>query len=114
VISTEDVTIGQKIFQEEEGSPNYKHRHVLLYSADTNATLDFYDDSKRILFDNLIVMQGRMVGQGMTFVADGSYRGYDYNNGKWIAKDKLFDEVLERAPRANLQSGGKDLFGRKG
>ena len=114
VISSDGVTIGQKIFQEDEGSPNYKYRHVLQYSADTNATLDFYNDSKRILFDNLIVMQGRMDGQGMTFVADGSYRGYDYDNGKWIAKDKLFHEVLERAPRANLQSGGKDIFGRKG
>lgn len=113
-ISSEGITIGNKIFQEEEGSPNYKNRHILQYSADTNTTLDFNEESKRLLFDNLVVMQGRMVGQGMTFVADGSYRGYDYQQGKWIAKDKLFHEVLDRAPRANLKTGGKDLFGRKG
>jgi len=114
IVSSDGITLGNKIFQEEEGSPNYKYRHVLQYSADTNATLDFYEDSNRILFDNLIIMQGRMVGQGVTFVADGSYRGYDYQNGRWIAKDKLFHEVLDRAPRGNIKNGGKDIFGRKG
>ena len=115
IISSNSVRLGDPIFQEEEGSPNYMSRHILQYSADMNGTLDYYDETNRIVFDNLIMVAGRMEGQGMTYVADGSYRSFDFTDGKWKAKTKLFNQVSDRAPRVRGRStGGKDLFGRKG
>ncbi len=108
------LTLGSAIFQEEENSPNYSFRHIMQYSADMNATLDFNADSQRIIFDNLVMVGGRMEGQGIAYVADGSYRAYSYDNGKWIAIDKVFDQVLDRAPRQRKKRAQKDLFGKKG
>ena len=114
LITDGEVQLGAAIFQEKEASAEYFARHILQYSADMSATLDYYQETKRLIFDNLIMMAGRMEGQGITYVADGSYRGYDFINGKWMAKDKLFDQISARPPREKRVSNNKDLFGRKG
>ncbi len=109
----EQVSLGFPLFQEEEGSTNYKNRIVLRYSADANATLALQEESSRIVYDNLIPVMGRMPGQGPTQVPDGSYKAYSLEGEKYKAIDKLFDQVMDTPPRAQRPTkGGKDLFGR--
>lgn len=106
------VTLGDERFQDGEDNPDHKDRLVLEYSADANATLNYQEATNRIVYDNLIAVMGRMDGQGPTKVPDGSYKSYDLSGKKWIAKDKLFDQVMESPPRQMKPKSKKDLFGK--
>lgn len=112
-INGEYAELGYDQFQDGEGALDYKDRLVLEYSSDANATLNYQETNNRIVYDNLIAVMGRMDGQGPTMVPDGSYKSYDLVNGKWRAKDKLFDQVMQSPPRStNRQKAKKDILGR--
>ena len=104
--------LGKPVFQIQEDRDEYKNREIMEYSADSPTNLTFVKESNRIVYDNLIAVMGRIPGQGPTQVADGSYKAYQYDNGRWTNIDKLFDQVLERPPRAGLNERSRDLFGR--
>lgn len=111
VINTNSITLGSPIFQESEGSANYVNRIVLQYSSDANATLTYEPKSKRYVYDNLMTVMGRLEGQGVTQVPDGSYKAYEYNITEWKAIDKLFTQGNDAAPRGSKKTN-RDLFGR--
>ncbi len=68
-------------------------RIALEHSADSNTQITYEPSTQRFIFDNLIAVQGRLQGQGPTFVPDGSYRAFEYNEGSWKYIDKLYSEV---------------------
>ena len=68
-------------------------RLSLVHSADSNAQITYESSTRRFIFDHLIAVQGRMEGQGPTFVPDGSYRAFEYQDGGWTYIDKLYDQV---------------------
>ncbi len=90
-------------------------RIVMKYSADSNAGFVYDDESGRIVFENLVLVQGRIPGQGPTFVPDGSYKAFELdNNGQWQYVDKLYDQwntgPLDAEGRKRVEQG---LFARK-
>ena len=104
--------LGKAVFQDPEESSRYEKRLILNYSADAIASLNYLPEMQRITYDNLITVMGRIPGQGPTQVSDGSYRGFEYSDGKWQGIDKLFNQVLSEPPRENAVDKSKDLFGR--
>ena len=89
-----EVLLGsESLYETGEGTNKFKARLTLQYSADSNGTLNYDASSKRIVYDNLITVMGRMPGQGTTLVADGSYKGFEFINNKWQAIDKLFNQI---------------------
>lgn len=104
--------LGKEVFQDPEEPSRYERRLILNYSADAITSLNYIPAMQRITYDNLITVMGRMPGQGPTQVSDGSYRGFEYSDGKWQGIDKLFNQVLTSPPRENGVDNSKDLFGR--
>ncbi|MEM1220344.1 MAG: hypothetical protein AAGH79_15590 [Bacteroidota bacterium] len=97
-----------------EGTKKTKNRLVLDYSAEASIRLNYDDIMELIVFDHLIKMG--LPGAGLTNVPDGSYDGYELVDGIWTFKPKLFNQVLEEAPRPSPvleDRGKKDIFGGK-
>ncbi len=111
-ISDEAITIGKAgLFSGEKRAGVLSARMAVIYSADSNASITYDEESDRIVFDNLITVQGRMPGQGPTKVPDGSYKAYEWKDGSWSYIDKLYTETnqgaLDPAQRKKLD---KRLF----
>lgn len=97
-------TLGKfKHFVSEQNTGQLHARLSLIYSADSNASITYEPASNRFVFDNLVVVAGRMQGQGTTAVPDGSYKAFELTDKSWVYKDKLYDEVnsgpLRKGPR---------------
>lgn len=105
--------LGLPLFQAEEGAEEFVHRITLIYSADSNVSLNYDDSGQQIMFDHLIPVMGRLPGQGPTWVSDGSYRAYRQESQLWQKIDKVFDQILLRAPRPEGQKEKRDILGRK-
>ena len=91
-ISSDVVKLGKKdLF---EGEEKKKQSYLSMkYSADSQASFTLDEESNRIVFDNLVMVRGRMKGQGPTFVPDGSYKAYELlPNGNWSFIEKLYDQ----------------------
>ncbi len=91
-----------------------KQRLMLEYSAEASIRLNFDPALDMIIFDHLITVGGSYPGQGPTQVPDGSYCGYKLENGQWVYIEKVFNQVLDEAPREfPVLDGrkGKDIFG---
>ena len=92
------------------------NRIILKYSDDAPINLNFNPGLGMIVYDHLIPRMGQIPGQGMIMTGDGSYEGYQLNEGIWLHKEKLFDHVYEEAPRPapvlNDTKTGKDIFGK--
>jgi len=84
---------------------------AMIYSADSNASITYDDVTDRLVFDNLITVQGRMPGQGPTKVPDGSYKAYEWQNDSWVYIDKLYTEINDGAlDPARSKKLNKKLF----
>jgi len=117
MISDVEVTLGKQGFFENTGSnEKLNARLSLLYSIDANASIIYDTETDRLVFDNLVVVQGRLPGQGPTAVPDGSYKAYERSsNGHWTYIDKLYDHwnegALDPVRKGKLNN---ELFDKKG
>ena len=91
------VILGRKgLFDERPEAGSLTARLALQYSMDANAGITYDETSRRLVFDNLVVVQGRMPGQGPTTVPDGSYKAFEYSpEGRWTYIEKLFSQWNE-------------------
>lgn len=98
-----------------DGTTFTKNRLLLEYSAAASVRCNFDPVHEIILFDHLIAMDGEH-REGEVHIPDGTYSGYQLENGKWQYIEKVFHEVLDEAPRPSpvLGSKAKDIFGRGG
>ena len=101
-------------FPSEEDRPDLAYsRLVLNYSAATSIRLNYDDYYNLLIFDNLLSANNEYGEE--TYLPDGSYRGYKYKSGRWIAVDKIFHHTWDEAPRENAildgRKNNKDLFG---
>lgn len=92
---------GKGIFVQEKDAvrPRNPHRIILEYSSDSVAGINFNPNLNMLIFDHLIQRMGQLPNQGPTNLSDGSYEGYTFEDGEWIYKAKIFDQVNETAPR---------------
>ena len=90
-------------------------RLVIKYSMDANAGINYDPDSRRLVYDNLVAVQGRIPGQGPTLVPDGSYRAYEWSEDKgWDYVEKLFSQWNEGPLEQNRdRTNDRKLFKKK-
>ena len=110
---------GKDVFvrQDKNEKPDYKNRLVLKYSADAMVNLNYNPGMEMIVFDHLIPRMGRVPGQEMTLVPDGSYVGYQFENEVWNYIDKIYTQIMDEAPRPNPvtdERKKKNIFGKSG
>lgn len=86
-----NVELGKPLFEDKEDLGTFKNRIVLSYSSDAAVNLNFNPGLNMIVHDHLIQRIGRMEGQGPTYLPDGTYEGYSYEEGKWMYNEKLYD-----------------------
>ena len=106
--------LGAPVFYKEtEKEPAY--RLLLEYSSEAKVRLNWDEQYQMILFDHLIPFQSPYTGT-VTYVPDGSYDGFKLEKGRWKFVDKVFNDVMEEAPRPEpvLDAGkGKDILGKQ-
>ena len=107
---------GAPVFVHKEGEEagRVKKRIWLEYSAETNVRLNFDEALDMIIFDHLMEVGGQY-NEGPVNIADGTYEGYRLEDGYWVYVEKVFDQILDEAPRPFPvldQNKNKDLFGK--
>ena len=75
-----------------------KNRLYLEYSAEVAARLNYDPTLEMIILDNLVSMRSPYKGAGNVNIPDGSYIGYQLNNGVWEHVEKVFNLVSEEPP----------------
>ena len=90
-----------------------KSRIVIEYSDAAVGRMQFDRERNQLVYDNIVVINAGP--EGPIFVPDGSYRGYELQNGQWVYVDKVFTEVVDEPPGEGLQGDGvdRDIIGRK-
>lgn len=107
---------GAPLFYQDPDSqrPRRRHRLIIRYGADSNASLNYNPNLELIVYDHLIQRAGMMPGQGIAYYPDGSYEAYQLDGDKWVYIEKLFNQVLDEAPRPKpVSENGGGVFGRK-
>jgi hypothetical protein len=69
-------------------------RYNLEYKKDARAILKYDEDSKLIIVDHLI-SETDEPEHAWTYVPDGDYEAFKWQNGKWVHIDKLYNYKLE-------------------
>jgi hypothetical protein len=69
-------------------------RFNLEYKKDARAILKYDEDSKLIIVDHLISETDEPQNK-WTYVPDGDYEAFKWQNGKWLHIDKLYNYKLE-------------------
>ncbi|TNE49439.1 MAG: hypothetical protein EP344_18180 [Bacteroidetes bacterium] len=93
-----------------------EYRLILEYFAEANVRLNWDEHYQMILFDHLIPYTNPYTG-GVMYVPDGSYSAFKVDKGRLRYVDKVFDEVLEEAPRPEPvldKEKGNNILGTKG
>jgi hypothetical protein len=97
--------------------PNAKVDELRLlfeYSSEASVRVNWDEQYQMVLFDHLIPMPSPF-GRGITYVPDGSYDGLRLEKGRWEFITKVFNDVMEEAPRPEPvldARGGKDIIGK--
>ncbi len=108
------VLFGAPVFENRD--QENLHRHIIQYSADVTATLNYDKDLDLLIFDNLIPMKSPYPSQKLAFVPDGSYSAYQLDqDGNWMYIDKVFHTRSAVPPREHPvldDENGRDLFGK--
>jgi hypothetical protein len=93
VLGRKDLFNYDQNFEESGVGKQLSSRLSITYSVDANASIRYENDSDKWVFDHLIVVQGRIPGQGPTPVPDGSYRAFEWKNKSWKYQSKLFTQI---------------------
>lgn len=125
VLSFKDgkAVFGAPVFISEDPANTFlpKSRLVMTYSAEASIKLNFDDHQNIIIHDHLIQAMSSIPGQGPVSLPDGSYEGYQLQNGKWSYVSKIYDHVYENEEATRMEpifnttekKKKKDLFGNK-
>ena len=87
---------GGKYFSFEKDSVKRasQYRFSIEYKKEASTTVNFDPELNMILIDHL-VSESDEPDLAYTFIPDGDYEGFKWENGKWIHIDKVFHEKLE-------------------
>mgnify|MGYP001954933690 CR=1 FL=1 len=108
-------TFGAPVFVQSARNGQRKSRIVLQYSAEAKIVCNYDEFEKYIIVDHLMAMGGDIPGTESIKIPDGTFEGYQLQNGLWTYIPKMFHTVVEEAPRETpvLDKGSKDILGRK-
>ncbi|MBT8229152.1 MAG: hypothetical protein KJO50_02760 [Bacteroidia bacterium] len=112
-IEGEEILLGYPGFEDKLNPGTRINRLVLSYSSDATLQLNYNPGLQLIIHDHLIQRIGRIPGQGPVFLPDGTYEGYEFIEGIWMYREKIYDHTYDAAPRPKPVLGNKkDLFGK--
>ncbi len=95
------------------GKKSYLHRIVKDYSAEASFRLNYDPVYEMIMFDHLIEMGSTY---GLAWVPDGTYEGYQLEQGMWVWIENIPYQKMEEAPRPEPvldQRNTQDVFGKE-
>lgn len=69
-------------------------RFSIEYKKDGNGSIKYDDELGMIIFDHLI-SENNQPSKKYTYIPDGDYEGFKWENGKWVHIDKVFTFKLE-------------------
>ena len=81
-------------FEKDETPKPVQTRFSIEYKKDGNASIRYDDEMKMIIYDHLI-SENNQPDKKYTFVPDGDYEGFKWENGKWVHVDKVFTFKLQ-------------------
>lgn len=81
-------------FENDSVKRNPQFRYNLEYKKEARAILKYDPESKLIVVDHLI-SESDEPDNKWTYVPDGDYEAFKWQNGKWVHIDKLYNYKLE-------------------
>ncbi len=98
-------------FAKDQTPKPVQTRFSIEYKKDGNASIRYDDEMKMIIYDHLI-SENNQPDKKYTYIPDGDYEGFKWENGKWLHVDKVFTFKLQdgQAPvEKPLKEGKFDL-----
>lgn len=94
--TNDEPTFGGRWFSFEQDSvfKSSLSRYVMEYKKDAGPRLTYDNDLKMIVFEHL-ESETNEPKKKYTYIPDGDYEGFKWENGKWIHVEKLFTQVTE-------------------
>lgn len=92
--------------QSADRPPRTDHRFIMEYSATAVASLNYNEELKMIMYDNLIEFPSPYDQEGVAMMPDGSYQGFRLKRGKWYSVEKVFTHIQQNAPIVKPKLGG--------
>lgn len=81
-------------FEEDSLPGPVKARFAIEYKKEGNGSIKYDKDLGIIIFDHLIP-ENNQPGKKYTYIPDGDYEGFKWENGKWVHIDKVFTFKLQ-------------------
>lgn len=81
---------GENIFVTPANAANA--RYTIEYKRDANTKLVYDDESKMIVVEHLI-SESNQPTKKWTYIPDGDYDGFKWENGKWVFVEKLYNQI---------------------
>jgi hypothetical protein len=81
-------------YQQDSVKRSTQYRYSLEYKKEARAILKYDEDSKLIIVDHLISETDEPDNK-WTYVPDGDYEAFKWQNGQWMHIDKLYNYKLE-------------------
>ena len=87
---------GERLFDFSKDSIPGKEqsRYWIEYKKNANARMQYDEDLKMIIYDHLI-SETNEPGKKYTYIPDGDYEGFKWENGKWKHIEKVFTFKLQ-------------------
>ncbi len=106
---------GAPVFDRENPAGPPELRIFAEYAAEASFRMNWDEQYQVILIDHAIPMPSPY-GTGVVMVPDGSYDALKFEKGRWKYINKIFNDVMEEAPRPEPvldDRKGKDIMGKK-
>lgn len=81
-------------FEKDETPKPVQTRFSIEYKKDGNASIRYDDEMKMIIYDHLI-SENNQPEKKFTYIPDGDYEGFKWENGKWVHVNKVFTFKLQ-------------------
>ncbi|MFT3678839.1 MAG: hypothetical protein QM791_01115 [Ferruginibacter sp.] len=81
-------------FEKDKVFKSSQSRYIMEYKKDAGPRLVFDPELETIVFEHL-ESETNEPKKKWTYIPDGDYEGFKWENGKWIHIEKLFDQVTE-------------------
>jgi len=97
---------GKPIFQIDEKET--RTRVIIEYKEDANPTMNFDENMNMIVFDYLRPENPLSEGIYSTYIPDGTYQGFKFEDGVWKLQRIVFDQKMDSAPIYTPKYEGED------
>lgn len=103
-------------FEQDSTRKPVQYRYAIEYKKDGNASIRYDEETKMIIYDHLI-SENNQPEKKYTYIPDGDYEGFQWDNGRWVHISKVFTFKLQdgQAPvERPVKEGKLDLPAGKG